>query len=159
VTRLPRSPGLTLVLRLYKETVHDFISLFLPPCGLHLTSLATGSLEPGLQAYLSSPYLEASPAITFRASSSPTPTPVKPQLAHAILCQESVHTMLSITHHTRKRPTTGPRTTQALNLPLDVCIDNTHILVTKEKKKRRETTKSNSNKRSKAKGKAKSKIT
>jgi hypothetical protein len=25
--------------------------------------------------------------------------------------QESVHTMLSITHHTRKRPSTGPRTT------------------------------------------------
>jgi hypothetical protein len=46
-----------------------------------------------------------------------------------------------------------------LNLPLDECIDNTHILVTKEKKKRKETTKRNSNKRLKDKGKAKSKIT
>jgi hypothetical protein len=98
-------------------------------------------------------------AMTFRACSSPAPTPVKLQPAPAILSQESVHTMLSITHHIRKLPTTGPRTTQALNLPLDECIDNTHVLVTKEKRKREETTKRNSNKRLKAKAKAKSKIT
>jgi hypothetical protein len=49
--------------------------------------------------------------MTFRACSSPAPTPVKPQPAPAILSQESVHTTLSITHHTRKRPSTGPRTT------------------------------------------------
>jgi hypothetical protein len=45
MTRLPRSPGSTLVLRLYQETVYDFILLFMPPCGPHLTPLATGSLE------------------------------------------------------------------------------------------------------------------
>jgi hypothetical protein len=49
--------------------------------------------------------------MTFRACSSPAPTRVKPQPAPAILSQESVHTTLSITHHTRKRPSTGPRTT------------------------------------------------
>jgi hypothetical protein len=43
--RLPRSPGSTVVFRLNQETVHDFILLFMPPCGLHLTPLATGSLE------------------------------------------------------------------------------------------------------------------
>jgi hypothetical protein len=48
VTRLPRSPGSTLVLRLYQETVHDFILLFMPPCGPYLTSLATVSLERSL---------------------------------------------------------------------------------------------------------------
>jgi hypothetical protein len=48
MTRLPRSPGSTLVLRLNQETVHDFVPLFLPPCGPHLTPLATGSLEPSL---------------------------------------------------------------------------------------------------------------
>jgi hypothetical protein len=48
MTRLPRSPGLTLILRLYQETVHDFILLFMPPCGPHLTPLATGSLEQSL---------------------------------------------------------------------------------------------------------------
>jgi hypothetical protein len=77
MTRLPRSPGSTLVLRLNQETIHDFILLFMPPCSPHLTLLATGSLE---QAYLSSPHVEASPAMTFRACSSPTPTPVKPNL-------------------------------------------------------------------------------
>jgi hypothetical protein len=45
MTRLPRSPGTTLVLRLNQEIVHDFILLFMPPCGPHLTPLATGSLE------------------------------------------------------------------------------------------------------------------
>jgi hypothetical protein len=33
MTRLPRSPGLTLVLWLNQETVHDFILLFMLPCG------------------------------------------------------------------------------------------------------------------------------
>jgi hypothetical protein len=45
MTRLPRSPGSTLVLRLYQEIVHDFILLFMLPCGPNLTPLATGSLE------------------------------------------------------------------------------------------------------------------
>jgi hypothetical protein len=45
MTRLPRSPGSTLVLRLNQEIVHDFILLFMPPCGPHLTPLATESLE------------------------------------------------------------------------------------------------------------------
>jgi hypothetical protein len=45
MTRLPRSPDSTLVLRLNQETVHDFILLFMPPCGPQLTPLATGSLE------------------------------------------------------------------------------------------------------------------
>jgi hypothetical protein len=51
MTRLPRSPGSTLVLRLNQETVHDFILLFLPPCGPHSTPLATGSLEPSLLVF------------------------------------------------------------------------------------------------------------
>jgi hypothetical protein len=51
MTRLPRSPGSTLVLRLYQETVHDFILLFMPPCGPHLTLLATGSLERSLLVF------------------------------------------------------------------------------------------------------------
>jgi hypothetical protein len=48
MTRLPRGPGSTLVLRLNQETVCDFILSFLPPCGLHLTPLAPGSLEQSL---------------------------------------------------------------------------------------------------------------
>jgi hypothetical protein len=107
MTRLPRSPGSILVLRLNQEIVHDFILLFMPPCGPHLTPLATGSLERGLLVFST---LESSPATTFHACSSPASTPVKPQPAPAILSQESVHTTLSITHHTRKRPSIGART-------------------------------------------------
>jgi hypothetical protein len=51
MTRLPRSPGSTLVLRLNQETVLDFILLFTPPCGPHLTPLATGSLERSLLVF------------------------------------------------------------------------------------------------------------
>jgi hypothetical protein len=51
MTRLLRNPGSTLVLRLNQETVHDFVLLFLPPCDPHLTSLATGSLEPSLLVF------------------------------------------------------------------------------------------------------------
>jgi hypothetical protein len=51
MTRLPRSPGSILVLRLYQEIVHDFISLFMPQCGPHLTPLATGSLERSLLVF------------------------------------------------------------------------------------------------------------
>jgi hypothetical protein len=40
-----------LVLRLYQETVHDFILLFIPPCSPHLTPLATGSLERSLLVF------------------------------------------------------------------------------------------------------------
>jgi hypothetical protein len=51
MTWLPRSLGSTLVLRLNQETVHDFILLFMPPCGSHLTPLATGSLERSLLVF------------------------------------------------------------------------------------------------------------
>jgi hypothetical protein len=51
IIRLPCSPGSTLVLRLNQETVHDFILLFMPPCGPHLTPLATGSLERSLLVF------------------------------------------------------------------------------------------------------------
>jgi hypothetical protein len=88
---------------------------------------------PSNEPYLSSPHLEASPAMTFRVCSSPGPTPVKPQPAPAILSQESVHTTLSITHHTRKRPSTGPRTTHG---PWWVHWQHPHK-VTREKRKRK----------------------
>jgi hypothetical protein len=68
---------------------------------------------PSSWAYLSLHSSEATQAKTFRARSSPAPTQIKPQPALAILGQESVHTMLSITHHTKERPSTGPRTLQS----------------------------------------------
>jgi hypothetical protein len=51
MTRLSRSPVSTLVWWLNHETVHDFVLLFMPPCGPHLTPLATGSLERSLLVF------------------------------------------------------------------------------------------------------------
>jgi hypothetical protein len=51
MTQLPRSRSSTLVLRLYQETFHDFILLFMPPCGPHLTPLAIESLERSLLVF------------------------------------------------------------------------------------------------------------
>jgi hypothetical protein len=107
MTRLPRRPGSTLVLTLNQKP--SMTSSF---CSCHHAARTRLRWPPGPsnEAYLSCPYLEASPAMTFRACSSPAPTPVKPQPAPAIHSQELVHTMLSITHHTRKRPSIRPRT-------------------------------------------------
>jgi hypothetical protein len=110
------------------------------------------------QVYLSSPHLEASLAMTFRACSSPAPTPVKPQPTPTILSHESVHITLVITHHTWKRPSTSPQTTWLSISPLMSAL-KTHTYGKPRERKRKETTKGNSNKRSKAKGKAKNKIT
>jgi hypothetical protein len=46
----PQTPLQTSVVSRYpaQAPVHDFVLLFLPPCGLHLTPLATGSLKPSL---------------------------------------------------------------------------------------------------------------
>jgi hypothetical protein len=51
MTRSSRSPDSNLLLRLNQETVHDFILLFMSPCGPHLTPLATGSLERSLLVF------------------------------------------------------------------------------------------------------------
>jgi hypothetical protein len=49
MTRLPRSPCSTLVLRLNQEIVHDFILLFMPSCGLHLTLDSAGHWVPRMK--------------------------------------------------------------------------------------------------------------
>jgi hypothetical protein len=88
--------------------VHDCVLLLLPPCGPHLIPF-------GHRVHRAEPTCLSTPqrprkAKTFHASSSPAPTQIKPQPTPAILDQESVHTTLSITHHTREQPSTGPRT-------------------------------------------------
>jgi hypothetical protein len=122
--------GSTLVLRLNQETVHDFVLLFLPPCGPHLIPF-------GHRVHRAEPTCLSTPrrprkAKTFHAHSSPAPTQIKPQLTPAILGQESVHTTLSITHHTKERPSTGPRTLWSSICPLMSAL-TTH----KRKKKKR----------------------
>jgi hypothetical protein len=66
---------------------------------------------------------------------------------------------LSITHHTRKRPSTGPRTTHGpQSPPWWVHWQHTHI-VTREKRKRKETNKKKLQQAIESQRKAKSKIT
>jgi hypothetical protein len=82
---------------------------------------------PSSQAYLSFHSSEATQAKTFHGRSSPTPTQIKPQPAPAKLSQESVYTTLSITHHTKERPSTGPRTLRSSVSPLMSAL-TTHIV-------------------------------
>jgi hypothetical protein len=112
---------------------------------------------PSNQAYFSSPHMEASPATTFHACSSPAPTPVKRQPAPAILSQESVNTTLSITHHTRKGPSTSPRNTHGPQSPPWWVHWQHTWFVTKDKTKRKETNKKKPQQAIKRQRKAKSK--
>jgi hypothetical protein len=96
--------------------VDDFVLLFLPPRGPRLT-------PSGHRVHRAEPTCLSTPprprkAKTFHTYYSPAPTRVKPQPAPAILGQESVHTTLSITHHTRERPSSGPQTLQSSVSPL-----------------------------------------
>jgi hypothetical protein len=86
--------------------VHNFVLLFLPSCGPHL--IPFGHLvHRANPTFLSTPRRPCKDK-TFRAYSSPAPTQIKLQPAPTILSQESVHFTLSITHHTRERPSSGP---------------------------------------------------
>jgi hypothetical protein len=108
MTRLPRSPGSTLVLRLCQQTVHDFISPLLPPCGPHLSPLVTMSLEQSLHVFSTPRGLTGNDlsCLFFTCTNTSQAATCTCKLSQGL-----VHTMLSITHHTRKQPSTGPRTT------------------------------------------------
>jgi hypothetical protein len=82
---------------------------------------------PSSRAYLSLHSSEDTQAKTFRARSSLAPTQIKPQPALAILSQESVHTTLSITHHTKERSSTGHQTLRSSISPLMSAL-TTHIV-------------------------------
>jgi hypothetical protein len=102
---------------------------------LHLVFLA--SIRPALdlvwpsgpssRAYLCLHSSDATQAKTFRTRSSPAPTQIKLQPAPAILDQESVHTTLLITHHTKERPSTSRRTLRSSISPLMSAL-TTHIV-------------------------------
>jgi hypothetical protein len=91
--------------------VQDFVLLCLPQCDPHLIPLGHRVHRAKLTCL--STRKRPRKAKTFCARSSPAPTQIKPQPAPTILDQELVHTTLSITHHTKERPSTGPRTLQS----------------------------------------------
>jgi hypothetical protein len=63
---------------------------------------------------------------------------IKPQPAPAILGQESIHTMLSITHHNKERPSTCPWTLRSSISPLMSALTTHTSNQFKEKRKRKE---------------------
>jgi hypothetical protein len=108
--------------------------------------------SPSSQTYLSLHSLEAPQGIDLSCHSSPAPTQIKPHPAPAILGQESVHTTLSITHHSQERPSTGPRMLRSSITPLMRHWQHTRV-TNSEKRKKNKKRKKNSNKWSKAKQK------
>jgi hypothetical protein len=124
MTRLSRSPGSTLVLWLNQETDHDFILLFFPPCGPHLTPLATGSLERSLLVFSTPGGLTGNDlshlffTCTNTSQAATCTCNTWPRISPHNIVNHSLHQEATIP---------GPRTTMVLNLPLDECIDNTHI--------------------------------
>jgi hypothetical protein len=63
---------------------------------------------------------------------------IKLQPAPAILSKESIHTTLSITHHSQERPPTGPRTLQSSISPLMSALTTHASNQFREKRKRKE---------------------
>jgi hypothetical protein len=146
-----------LVLRLYQETVHDFILLFMPPCGLHLTPLATGSLERSLLVFSTPGGLtgndlsrlfftctNTSQAATFTCNTSPRISPhnVVNHSSHkeATIHRSSNHTWSSIS-------------------PLMSALTTHSHEVTQEKRKRKETNEKKPQQAIESQRKAESKIT
>jgi hypothetical protein len=99
-------------LRLNQETIPDFILLFMPPCGPHLTPLATRSLKRSLLVFS-------------------TPGGL---IGDDLSCLFFTHCQSLITQGSDHPPVLEPH--MVLNLPLDECIDNTHTKVTREKRKK-----------------------
>jgi hypothetical protein len=114
MTWLPRNPCSTLVLWFNQETVHR----------LHLAVLATmrpaldpaghrvPQTKPTCLLHTWRPHRQKPFALVLHLHQHESSLNLHLQY----LAQESVHTTLSITHHTRKRPSTGPRTTHGPHL-------------------------------------------
>jgi hypothetical protein len=122
--------------------VGEFVLLFLPPCGPHLI-LFVHWVHRAEPTCLSTPR-RSHMAKTFCARSSPAPTQIRPQPTRAILGQESVHTMLSITHRTWERPSTDRRTLRSSISPLMSAL-TTHIVTNPEKREKEKTRTKHSN--------------
>jgi hypothetical protein len=106
-----------LVLRLYQETVHDFILLFIPPCGPHLTPLATESLEQSLLVFSTPGGLTGNDLSRLFFTCT--------NMQYLAKNQSTQHCQSLITQGSNHPPDLEPH--MVLNLPLDECIDNTHM--------------------------------
>jgi hypothetical protein len=123
MTPLPRSLGTTLVLRLNQETVHDFLLLFMPPCGPHLTPLATGSLERSLLVFSTHGGLTIGDLSLLFFTCTNT-SQANLHLQYLAKNQSTQRRQSLITPGSDHPPVLEPH--MVLNLPLYECIDNTH---------------------------------
>jgi hypothetical protein len=125
MTWLPHSPDSNLVLRLYQETVHDFILPFLPPCGPHLTPLATGSLgtKPTCLLHTWGPHRQRAVALVLHPHQHQSSCNLHLQYLAKNQCTQCCNSL--ITPGSDHPPVLEPH--MVLNLPLNECIDNTHI--------------------------------
>jgi hypothetical protein len=128
--------------------VHELVLLFMTPCGPHLIPFGHRVHQANLTCL--STHQRPRKAKTFRACSSPAPMQIKLQLAPTILGQDSLHTMLSITHHIRERPSTGPHTLRFSISPL-ISKLTTHKVTNLWKKEKQKKRTKNSSKLSKSK--------
>jgi hypothetical protein len=125
MTWLPSSPGSTLVFRLNQETVHDFILLFMPPCGPHLTPLATGSLERSLLVFSTPGGLTGDDLFVLVLHLHQHQSSRNLHQQYLAKNQSTQHCQSLITQGSDHPPVLEPH--MVLNLPFDECIDNTHI--------------------------------
>jgi hypothetical protein len=103
--------------------VHDFVLLFSPPCGPHLTPLATGSLEPSLpiSPLLGGParHRPFAPALHLQQRKSSRNL----HLQYYAKSQSTPHCqslIIAKSDHPLVLGRSGPQS------PLEECIDNTH---------------------------------
>jgi hypothetical protein len=153
-----------LVLRLNQETVHDSILLFMPPCGPHLTPLATGSLERSLLVFSTPGGLTGDDlsrlffTCTNTNQAATCTCNTWPRINPHNIVNHSSHKEATI-HRPGSDHPPALEPHMVLNLPLDECIDNTYTKVTREKRKRKETKKKKLQQAIESQTKAKSKIT
>jgi hypothetical protein len=98
--------------------VHDFVLLFLPPCGPHLTPLPTRSLEPSLlvSPLLGGPARHRPFALSLHLHQRKSSLNL--HLQYSVKSQSIPRCQSLITARSDHPP--------VLSLPLDECIDNTH---------------------------------
>jgi hypothetical protein len=108
-----------------QETVHDFILLFLPRCDPHLTPLATVSLERSQLVFSTPGGLTGNDLSHLFFNCTNHQSSRNLHLQYLAKNQSTQHCQSLITPGSDHPPVLKPH--MVLHLPLDECIENTHI--------------------------------
>jgi hypothetical protein len=144
-----------LVLRLYQETVYDFILLFMPPCGPHLTPLATGSLERNLLVFSTPGGLTGSDLS--RLFFTCTNTSQVATCTCNTLPRISTHNVVNHSSHKEMTIHRSSNNTWSSISPLMSAL-TTHMICNQREKEKKRTNKKKPQQAIESQGKAKSKI-